>query len=56
MTKDSVSVASSGIGLGCVLAVAISWDSYHSIFWAVLHGLAGWLFVAWWYVFDGRTL
>jgi len=39
------SVASSGVSLGCVLAVIISWTTYHSVLWAILHGFCGWFFV-----------
>jgi hypothetical protein len=39
----------SGIGmLGSIIAVAISWSCNHSIGWAFLHGIAGWLFIIWW--------
>lgn len=36
----------SGLSLGHVLAVAISWSLHQSILWAVLHGLFGWFYVA----------
>lgn len=36
---------SSGIGFGCALAIAISWTAWHSIWWAILHGLLGWIYV-----------
>ncbi|WP_437921452.1 hypothetical protein [Sphingobacterium sp. LRF_L2] len=35
----------SGIGLGSVIAVVASWDRNRSIFWAILHGIFGWLYV-----------
>jgi hypothetical protein len=31
--------------LGLSIAVAISWESNHSILWAMLHGILSWLFV-----------
>lgn len=34
-----------GAGLGSVLAVLISWTTNHSVGWAVVHGLIGWLYV-----------
>jgi len=37
--------ASSGISFGAALAIAISWSVHHSILWAILHGLFGWLYV-----------
>ncbi len=39
------STASSGIGFGCALAIAISWSLHKSILWAVLHGLCSWVYV-----------
>lgn len=38
-------ITNSGIGLGSVIAVVISWDKYKSIGWAILHGIFGWLYV-----------
>lgn len=38
------------IGLGTVLAVAISWTVNHSIMWAILHGLFGWTYIAYYIV------
>jgi hypothetical protein len=36
---------SSGISLGCALAVAISYMTNKSILWAIFHGLLSWFFV-----------
>lgn len=36
----------SAIGLGNILAFIISYRKWHSILWALFHGLFGW-----WYVF-----
>jgi hypothetical protein len=43
-------VASSGIGFGSALAITISWSKWHSILWAILHGICSWLYVIyyWW--------
>ena len=38
-------VAQDGIGLGAVLAVVISYVKWHSIGWAILHGILGWIYV-----------
>lgn len=35
----------SGIGMGSALAMIISYTAWHSIWWAILHGLFGWLYV-----------
>ncbi len=39
------SAASSGIGFGCALAIAISWSVNKSIWWAILHGICSWFYV-----------
>lgn len=43
--KKTISINSSGIGLGCALAVTISYAANKSILWAILHGILSWLFV-----------
>lgn len=30
---------------GQMLAMAISWNLYHSLWWTILHGLFGWFYV-----------
>jgi hypothetical protein len=42
--------ASTGIGFGSALAITISWSQWHSIHWAVIHGICGWFYVLyfWW--------
>lgn len=37
--------AKAGIGFGSALAITISYTANHSILWAILHGLLGWLYV-----------
>lgn len=37
--------ASAGIGFGCALAITISWTTWNSIGWAIIHGLFGWIYV-----------
>lgn len=34
-----------GIGFGSALAMAVSYDNNHSLFWAIVDGLLGWLYV-----------
>ena len=43
-------VAASGISFGSALAITISWSQWHSILWAIIHGIFGWLYVVyyWW--------
>lgn len=39
-------VVRSGISFGTALAIVISWSYNHSVFWAVIHGVLGWVYVA----------
>jgi len=37
--------------LGTILSVIISYDRYHDVLWAILHGLCGWIYVIYWLIF-----
>jgi hypothetical protein len=39
------SVVKTGIGFGSALAIVISFTVNKSIFWAIIHGLLGWIYV-----------
>jgi hypothetical protein len=41
----SVSVAKAGVSFGSALAIAISWDAHHSLFWAIIDGFLSWVYV-----------
>lgn len=43
--SSAASVSKSGIGFGCALAMIISYTHWHSIGWAILHGLLNWVYV-----------
>jgi hypothetical protein len=43
--SNSTTAATSGIGFGCALAIAISWSQHQSIVWAIIHGILSWLYV-----------
>ncbi len=47
MEKSSTSktVIKSGITFGTCLAMVISYTNWHSVFWAVIHGLLSWVYV-----------
>jgi hypothetical protein len=34
-----------GVGFGSALAIAVSYTNNHSILWAIIHGMFGWLYV-----------
>ena len=38
-------VVRSGVGFGTALTMVISWSLNKSVFWAILHGVLGWLYV-----------
>jgi hypothetical protein len=40
-----VESAKYGVGFGSALAMAISYTNNHSILWAIIHGILGWLYV-----------
>lgn len=43
-----------GLGVGSTLSMIISWSMYKSIWWAIGHGLLGWLYVIYYaIVFQG---
>jgi hypothetical protein len=37
--------ASTGISMGCALAMILSWSYNHSIIWAIIHGFFSWIYV-----------
>ena len=44
--KETVTkTVKSGIGFGSALAMVVSYTAWRSIFWAIVHGLFGWLYV-----------
>ena len=45
--------AKAGIGFGSALAITISWSANHSILWAIVHGVLGWIYVIY-YAFKYR--
>lgn len=34
-----------GVGLGTAVAAVISYDAYHSVLWAIIHGLFSWFYI-----------
>ena len=43
--------ASSGISLGSAIAVTVSWSLYHSLLWAIIHGILSWIYVIYFALF-----
>ena len=44
----------SGIGIGAVLAIILSWMKWHSVGWAIIHGMLGWLYVFYYFFMGGN--
>jgi hypothetical protein len=40
-----------GVSFGSALAIAISYTANHSILWAIIHGILGWLYVIYYAMF-----
>ena len=45
--------AGSGVGIGSIIAVVLSWATNHSIGYCILHGILGWGYVIYWLVVHG---
>jgi hypothetical protein len=46
----SIDIGGTGIGLGTLIAVLVSWTTWHSVGWAILHGILGWIYVVYYLV------
>ena len=40
-------IVKAGIDFGTALAITISWTANKSLFWVIVHGILGWIYVAW---------
>ncbi|OTN90201.1 hypothetical protein A5819_002700 [Enterococcus sp. 7E2_DIV0204] len=45
--------AKAGISFGCALALVISYVNWHSILWAIFHGILSWFYVIYYVVVYG---
>ena len=43
--------SSGGIGIGSLIALFLSWTTWHSVGWAILHFIFGWFYVFYWLIF-----
>lgn len=46
----SKSVVKSGVGFGACLAMVISFTTWKSVFWAILHGILSWIYVVYYLI------
>ncbi|MET3560964.1 hypothetical protein [Enterococcus rotai] len=45
--------AKAGISFGCALALVISYVNWHSVLWAIFHGVLSWFYVIYYVVVYG---
>ena len=45
-----MSNTSNVVGIGLIIAVILSYTTWKSIFWAIVHGLFGWAYVIYWFI------
>ena len=45
-----IQTAQTGISFGSALAMVISYVNWHSIGWAIIHGLLGWIYVIYYFI------
>jgi hypothetical protein len=48
--STSKEAASGGIGMGSAFAMILSWTTWHSFWWAVLHGILSWFYVGYYFL------
>ena len=51
--NNSGTAVSCGIGFfgfGSALAITISWSLWHSLGWAIIHGVLGWFYVVYYFI------
>lgn len=54
INKDlAVDSGKTAVSFGTVLAIVISYSQLHSVGWAILHGLLGWLYVIYYVITNG---
>ncbi len=39
-----------GISFGSALAMVVSYVNWHSLFWAIIHGLMGWVYIVYYVI------
>jgi hypothetical protein len=45
LAQAAHTMTESGIGLGAVIAIVLSWHRNKSIFYAIIHGILSWFYV-----------
>ena len=50
MKIEFLDAIKASIGLGNSLAIAISWNLNKSVFWAIFHGIMGWIYIVYYLI------
>lgn len=45
VTRTTEKTVEKGVSFGAVLAIVISYVNWHSVGWAIIHGILGWVYV-----------
>ena len=48
--RHAKTAAKAGISFGSCLAMIISYTAWHSVWWAILHGVLGWIYVVYYMI------
>lgn len=49
--RTTTTTTSGGLGIGSVIAGIMSWSTFHSVGWCILHVILGWFYVIYWLIF-----
>lgn len=50
-SRKTVVHVNTGISLGAIVAVGLSWSLNHSIWWGLFHAMCGWGYVVYYFLF-----
>ncbi len=50
VNKTVEKTVKTGISFGSALAMVVSYVNWHSIFWAIIHGLMSWVYIVYYVI------
>ena len=50
VNKTVEKTVKTGISFGSALAMVVSYVNWHSLFWAIIHGLMGWVYIVYYVI------
>ena len=50
VSKKVEKTVKTGISFGSALAMVVSYVNWHSIFWAIIHGLMSWVYIVYYII------